>query len=449
MKSLICALIMIAMIPLLAGEPENASSNWPSFRGPFASGVADGQNLPDKWNIADGTNVKWRAAIPGLAHSSPIVWGDTLFVTTAISSRPDATFKPGLYGEGTSSEDQSAQQWKLYAFDKNSGKIIWERIAFEGPPREKRHIKNTYASATPATDGNVVIAFFGSQGLYAFDMKGTLLWSKDLGVLYTGAYNAPEFEWGNASSPIIYGNKVIVQCDTSKESFVAAVDVKTGKTIWKTVHEELPSWSTPTIYPGKDRVMLVTNAPNFIRGFDPETGDEIWRLGGSSKITAPTPVFADGLIVVVSGRRPEAPIFVIRPPLIGDITLPAGKTSSQSVVWSRQQRGSYMPTPLIYGDYLYVLQNQGLFDCYNLATGEEVYRERIPHNGSGFSASPVGSDGKIFLSSEDGDVFVVKAGRRFSIIAQNSIGEPVMATPAISGGKLFVRGQHNVFAIGR
>ncbi len=444
-----CVILLAAALPLLGGAQKNSGPDWPSFRGPSACGVADGQDLPESWDAVKGTYLKWKSKIPGLAHSSPIVWGNTVFVTTAVSGRSDATFKPGLYGEGTASDDRSVQQWKVYALDKHSGKVQWERLATEGVPREKRHIKSTYANPTPATNGRVVVAYFGSQGLFAFDMKGNKLWSKDLGVLYTGAYDAPEYEWGNASSPVIYRNLVIVQCDTLRESFLISVELDTGKTVWKTVRDELPSWSTPTIYQEKDRALLVTNSPNFIRGYDPETGKEIWRLGGSSKITAPTPVFTDGLIVVVSGRRPEAPVFVVRPSAIGDITLPAGSTSSPFVAWSRRQRGSYMPTPLIYGGLLYVLQNQGIFDCYNLVSGEEVYRERIPHAGSGFSASPVASDGKIFLSGEDGDVFVIRAGREFTILAKNPCGEPLMATPAISGGMIFIRAQHQLFAIGR
>ena len=442
-------MLLVIALPLLGGQQKASGPDWPSFRGPSACGVAEGQALPERWDAIEGTGVKWKTPIPGLAHSSPIVWGNSIFVTTAVSSRPDATFKPGLYGEGTASEDRTIQQWKLYALDKNTGKVVWERVAFEGVPREKRHIKATYANSTPATNGRAVVAFFGSQGLFAFDRNGKLLWTKNLGVLYTGAYDAPEYEWGNASSPIIYQNLVIVQCDTSRQSFLAAVELDTGKTVWKIMRAELPSWCTPTIYPGKDRPLLITNSPNFIRGYDPETGKELWRLGGSSKITAPTPVFSDDLIVVASGRRPEAPIFVIRPSAAGDITLPAGSTSSAFIAWSRQQRGPYMPTPLIYGGLLYILQNQGIFDCYNLATGEEIYRERIPHQGSGFSASPVASDGRIYLSSEDGEVFVVKAGREFSILAKNPCGEPLMATPAISGGLIFIRTLHQLIAIGR
>lgn len=242
---------------------------------------------------------------------------------------------------------------------------------------------------------------------------------------------------------------MIVQADQQKDSFLLAADIKTGKTIWKTAREELPSWGTPTIYPGKARHELITNASNFIRGYDPRTGKELWRLGGSSKITAPTPVFSNGLIIVASGRRPEAPIFAIRAGASGDITLSAGEQSSRFVAWTKQQRGSYMPTPLIYGGYLYVLGNAGVFDCYETETGKEIYRERIKHRGSGFSTSPVAADGKIYLPSEDGDIYVVQAGPEFRRLATNPIGELLMATPALSEGMMFVRGQHHVFAIGR
>jgi outer membrane protein assembly factor BamB len=425
------------------------TDSWASFRGNRAAGVAEGQNLPERWDAEKGAGVKWKTAIPGLAHSSPIVWGERVYVTTAVSSRGNDSFKHGLYGDGDASEDRSSQQWKLYALDRRSGKIVWERTAFEGVPREKRHMKASYANATPATDGRVVVAFFGSQGLYAYDTTGRLLWKKDLGVLNAGAYDLPEYEWGTASSPVIYKDMVVVQCDSQKDSFLLAADLKTGKTVWKTAREELPSWGTPTVYDGKTRTEIVTNASNFIRGYDPLTGQELWRLGGSSKITAPTPVYSGDLIVVASGRRPEAPIFVIRAGASGDITLQQGQTSNANVAWSRQQRGSYMPTPLIYGQHLYVLSNQGVFDCYDLKTGAEVYRQHLPHKGGGFSASPVAADGKIYLPSEDGDIFVVKAGAQYELLATNPSGELLMATPAIASGTMFVRTQHHVFAVSR
>jgi outer membrane protein assembly factor BamB len=442
-------LLLTLIIAACCASAASITSNWPSFRGPQASGVSEGQNLPDRWDGVSGENVKWKRSIPGLAHSSPVIWGDRLYVTTAISSLPNATFKHGLYGEGDASTDLSIHQWKVYCLDKRSGKVVWERIAFEGVPKQKRHMKSTYASSTPVTDGKRVIAFFGSQGLYCYDANGKLLWKRDLGKLDLGAYDAPEYEWGTASSPIIYKNKAIVQCDTQKEDFLLAVDIQTGEIVWKAERDELPSWGTPTIYPGPNRVELVTNASNYIRGYDPETGKELWRLGGSSKITAPTPVFSEDLIVVASGRRPEAPIFVIRAGATGDITLSGGLSSSDQIAWSRQQRGPYMPTPLIYGGYLYILANQGIFDCYELRTGKESYRQRIAHQGGGFSASPTAADGRIYLPSEDGDIFVVKSGKDFALLSTNPMGERLMATPALSDGTMFVRGEHNLFAIGR
>ena len=432
-----------------SGLSASGPAAWPGFRGPAASGVADGVRLPERWNVETGENVRWRVAVPGLAHSSPIVWGNRVFVTTAISTQPSATFKPGLYGEGTASQDRSVHRWVVMAIDTATGRTVWQQTAYEGTPREKRHIKATYANATPATDGRYVVAFFGSQGLYAFDMAGKPLWRKDLGVLNTGAYDLPEYEWGTASSPIIYKDLVIVQCDTQDESFVLAADIRTGRTVWKTVRTELPSWGTPTVVPARAGrpAELVTNASNYIRGYDPDTGEERWRLGGSSKITAPTPVFSDDLIVVASGRAPERPIFAIRPGARGDITPGSGQASTAQVAWHKTGRGSYMPTPLIYDGLLYVLLNQGLLDAYALATGEDVYRERIPHQGSGFSGSPIAADGRLYLSSEDGEVFVIKAGRTFELLGRYSMGEPLMATPALAGDAMYVRGERHLTAV--
>ena len=423
-----------------------AAANWPQFRGPHASGKADGAHLPDRWSAADGTNIAWRTAIPGLAHSSPVVWGDRVFVTTAISSRKDATFKPGLYGEGTASEDVTSHKWNVIALDRRTGKVVWERTAYEGAPKEKRHIKATYANSTPATDGEYVVALFGSQGLYAYDMDGNLKWSRDLGRLNAGAYDLPEYEWGSASSPIIHRDLVIVQADQQKDSFVIARRLKDGTTAWKTTRDEFPSWATPTVYPDPKRPELVTNAPKFIRGYDPATGKELWRLGRSSNITAPTPIFEKDRIVVMSGRRPNAPIFVLQPGASGDITLAEGATSGGPVLWTRVQAGSYMPTPVVHDGLLYVLKNQGIFTAWDLATGEKKYEQRLEVT-SGFSGSPVLADGKLYLPSEDGEVFVVKTGPEFQLLAKNPMGQPLMATPAIAGDTLIIRGEKDLFAV--
>jgi outer membrane protein assembly factor BamB len=430
-------------------DPNTPAGSWPSFRGQQASGIAERQNLPDRWDGKTGENILWRTPIPGLAHSSPVVWGHRIFVTSASSSDPKATFRPGLYGDGDASKDRSQHKWVIYALDKRSGKVIWERVAHQGVPIEKRHIKSTYANSTPATDGRIVVAWFGSQGVFAYDVSGRFLWRVDVGRLDLGAYDIPSYEWGPASSPIIWNNLVILQCDTQSDSFILALDADTGKTMWKTEREELPSWGTPTVAMTSSGPILVANASNYIRGYDPRTGKELWRLGGSSKITAPTPVFSDDLFAVVSGRGPERPIFVVKAGARGDLTLPEGKSNSEAIAWSRTGRGSYMPTPLIYDGIVYVLGNNGLFDAYNLRTGEEVYRQRLPVVGSGFSASPVASDGKLYLSNEDGEMLVIAAGQKFSHIATNSMGEMLMATPALSEGVMYVRSSASLFAIGR
>jgi outer membrane protein assembly factor BamB len=439
-------LVLAALGPASAGEGQG---HWPQFRGRNAAGVADGALLPDAWDGARGTGVLWKTPIPGLAHSSPVVWGDRVFLTTAVSSRPDASFKPGLYGDGTASEDMTVHRFQVLGLDRRTGQVQWARTAYEGTPRERRHIKSTYANASPATDGRYVVAFFGSHGLYAYDLAGNLRWKRDLGRIDAGAYDAPQYEWGTASSPILFEDLVIVQCDQQKGSFVMALRLADGVTAWRTDREELPSWATPTVYAGPGGAELVTNAPNFIRGYAPRSGKELWRLGRSSKITAPTPVFDGALIVVASGRRPNAPIFVLRAGARGDITLPEGATSGGNVLWTRERAGSYMPTPLVYRGHLYVLQNQGILACYELGSGEKRYETRLPEVGSGFSASPVAADGKLYLSGEDGDVFVVKAGPQFELLARNPMGQSLMATPAISGGMMLVRGEHELFAIGR
>jgi outer membrane protein assembly factor BamB len=427
----------------------DATGSWPSFRGQGASGVSDGQDLPVAWNGETGEHILWRTPIPGLAHSSPIVWGDRVFVTSAISSRGDATFKPGQYGEGSASEDRSRHQWVLYALDRRTGAIIWKRTAHEGEPIDRRHIKSTYASSTPATDGRAVVAWFGSQGVHAYTVEGDFLWKVDLGRIEAGPWDTPMLEWGPASSPIIWNDLVILQVDTQADSFLIALAVETGRVVWKTERNEQPSWSTPTVTSTTTGAELVASGANYIRGYDPRTGRERWRLRSGTLGSIPTPVAGDGLVVVASSNLgPHRPIFVVRPGAAGDLTLKEGETSNGSVVWSRANRAPFTPTPLVYGGLVYALANNGVLDAYDLKTGEEIYRQRLPEIGSGFSASPVAADGKIYLSNEDGQMLVVSAGREFRHIATNTLGELLMATPALSRGVMYARGSRSVFAIG-
>ena len=442
-----CCLSLLGFIS--PGQAEDENINWPSFRGTHAAGVSEGSALPKKFNGRTGEGLNFKVKIPGLAHSSPIVWGKTLFLTTAVSREAGASFKPGLYGSGEASKDRTVHEWLIMCYDKRTGKLLWKKTATKGRPTDKRHVKATYANSTPATDGKHVVAFFGSEGLFAYTVKGDFLWKKDLGRLDVGAYDLPSYEWGSASSPVIHGGKVIVQCDTQGESFITALDVRTGRTLWKTPRDELPSWGTPTVVPSKKRTQVVANGSNFIRGYEFETGKELWRLGGSSKITAPTPVFEAGLIIVTSGRAPERPIFAIREEALGDLTLKPGKTKNEFAAWSQVKRGPYMPTPLIYREKVYLLHNGGIFACYDLKGGKELSRSRIPHKAFGFSASPVATNGKIYLSGEDGLVFEMKAGNEPALIAVHEMGEPLMASPALSEGVMYLRGQKHLFAVGK
>jgi len=438
---------LTALTVWLAAGAALAAQQWPSFRGANAAGNGDGTPTPVVWNAEKGENLLWKTPVPGIAVSSPIVWGDRLFVSTAVSGDPNAGIRTGLYGDVEPVDDASRHSWRLYALDRATGKIVWERTAHEGVPKTKRHPKSSQASATPVTDGERVVVSFGSEGLYAYSFDGDLLWKQDLGVLNSGWFYDPDYEWGLGSSPIIWDGMVIVQCDIQKGSFLAAFDVATGRPVWRTEREEIPSWATPTIFQADGHTELVTQATTFTRGYDPVTGKELWRFSGNSEVTIPTPVVAGDLVIITNGYRGVQPIRAVRPGARGDITLPDGQTSSASVAWSMLRGGPYIPTPVVYEGLLYVCQGNGVLATYDAETGERIYQDRIGSGGS-FSASPVAADGKIYFTSEDGDIFVVRAGRTYELLAKNPVGEILMATPAIAGGVLFVRGLNHVFAFG-
>jgi outer membrane protein assembly factor BamB len=275
--------VALAALPstlALAGEAR-PGVDWPSFRGPVASGVANGFPTPERWDATKGEGVLWKTKVPGIAVSSPIVWGDRLFVTTAVSSDPNASFRHGLYGDVEPSKDVAPHSWRLLCLDKKTGRVLWDREAHQGVPRTKRHPKSSQASATPATDGKTVVAHFGSEGLYAYDLEGKLLWKRDLGILNAGWFYDPDYEWGQASSPILWQDLVIVQCDIQKGSFVAAFRARDGQPVWRTERDEIPSWPTPTVAEIDGKAELVTQATKFIRGYDPRTGQS---CGGSAHL---------------------------------------------------------------------------------------------------------------------------------------------------------------------
>ena len=447
-RRLLLGLLLLAIAPprvAVAAEP----AAWPSFRGAQAAGVAEGP-APTTWNAETGTKVLWKTPIPGLAHSSPVVWGDRVFVTTAVSTEKDPFFRHGLYGDVDSVESKAEHSWRILAIDRRTGKVLWVRVAHTGVPLVKRHMKATHANSTPATDGKHVVALFGSAGLYCYGVDGTLLWKKDLGVLDAGWFYDPSYQWEHGASPILYRNLVIVQADLQKGSFIAAYDLADGRQVWRTEREEIPSWATPSVFETATRAELVTNATKHVRGYDPATGKELWRLAGNSEIVTPTPIAAHGFAYVTSGYSPIQPIYAIRLGAAnGDITLAEGKEASETIAWSKKRGGPYMPTPIAYGDHLYLIGNNGVLTAYDAKTGAQVYRERVAGSkGAAFTASPVAADGKLYFASEDGDVFVVKAGPKFELLATNPMGEVLMATPAIVDGTIFVRARHHLFALG-
>lgn len=433
-----------------ARRPAGPPQHWPSFRGPGASGVADGQAPPTGWDVDAARNIRWRTAIPGLAHASPIVWGDRIFLTTAVSSETNPEFRPGGLRSDNVSTDRSEQEWRVLAIDKQSGKILWQRTAHRGVPRGIRHLKSTFATPTPATNGRQVVAAFGSEGLFCYDVDGTLLWKKDLGVL-------GHFLYGFSTSPIIYRDVVIIQADTNLEekaaaprSFIAAFDLKDGRERWRMTRDEdaRTTSSTPTVYEGPGPVQIVANGGSRIRSYDPETGKELWSLAAPSDMVTPTPIVGHDLIYVMSGNTGSQPIFAIRPNAVGDITLKPGTETNDFVPWSSTRGGSMTPTPIVYGDYIYSINVSGIVGCYDARTGARQYLQRLEHGGAGFSASPVASDGRIYFPSEDGDVFVIKAGPAFELLSTNPMGEVIMASPAISDGMIFIRTLGHLVAAG-
>jgi len=421
------------------------NSQWPSFRGPRASGYLMNSRTPATWDIENQKGIKWKTPIPGLAHSCPVVWDNYLFVTTATTNMNDESLKLGLYGDIDEANDNKIHEFKVYCLDKNSGKIIWERVAHKGIPKSRRHTKSTQANCTPATDGKYLIVHFGSEGLYCYDFKGKLIWKKDMGILNPGPYTDPGVEWGYASSPIIFKDKIIIQCDIPERPFITALELSTGKEIWRTSRtNEVSTWCTPAIYSKDGETQVIANGYNHICGYEFETGKEIWRLSNGGDAPAPTPVIANDLIYLNSAHGSFSPIFVIKPDAKGDITLDGESTKNQYIVWSIKRGGAYMQTPLIYEGLLYNLQVNGLLTCFDALTGGIKYKESLKE---AFSASAIAADGKIYFSSEAGNVYVIKAGPEYNLIAKNNLNDNCMATPAISGNMLFFRTQHYVIAI--
>jgi outer membrane protein assembly factor BamB len=430
---------LVAVLTAVSLSAQQPRDNWPSFRGDHASGVAAGASPPLTWNVNSSRNVAWRVPIAGLGHSSPIVWGNRIFLTTAVSDSPAA--QTLALGDSDAAgidpaDDAVPHRWQVLALDRETGKVAWKRTVHQGVPRVKRHVKASHASATPATDGRVVVAMLGSEGLFAFDMEGKELWRRDFGALAVGLADEPEYEWGPASSPVIYGDRVFVQNDRYKDSFVAALDVMTGKEIWRAAREERPAWTTPLVHVHEGRATLVVTSPLFIRGYDVRSGRELWRIADpDGQVKVSTPVAAGGLAIATGGWPSAArPVIALRA-LDGE------------VVWRHERGSPYTSTPLVYDGLLYIVTDNGILSAYDVATGARVYQTRLSQRAGSFSASPVAANGRIYFASEDGQVIVIRAGRRFEVLATNEMNEVCMATPALSGDLLLVRTKSHLYAL--
>jgi outer membrane protein assembly factor BamB len=435
--------VLILAATVAAGAAVSAT-DWPQFRGKDAAGVAVGTSTPPvKWRLSPDTGIAWKTAIPGLAHSSPIVFGDRVYLTTAVAAEGKPRIVVGDVNKSgiDPATDTGRHSWRLIAIDKATGRIAWDKVAYEGVPRMKRHVKASHASATPATDGRTIVALMGSEGLFAFDMNGVQKWRADLGVMDVGLVDDPGMQWGPASSPVIFGNMVLVQNDRHKNSFLAAYDLATGKEMWRTAHEEYPSWATPAIIRAGTRTEIVTNSGQYIRGFDPQDGKELWRLSDSrTQVKVPTPIAAGDLVIVTGGYPPGGrPIYAIRPGGSGEL-------SEKAIAWKTDRGAPYTGTPIMYNGLLYALTDNGILSAYEPKTGERIYQQRVA-TGSGFSASPVAAGGRLYLTSEDGDVYVIRAGRTYELLSTNPMGESLMATPAISGNTIFIRTLTSLVAV--
>ena len=418
-------LLLLARI-ILAGE------NWPAFRG-TTGGVVEDTVLPLTWSTTK--NIKWSAEIPGRGWSCPIVWSDKIFLTTVASEGEVEKAKKGLYfGGDRNTVSTDIHHWIVFCVDWTSGKILWQKTVHKGQPAEPVHIKNTYASETPVTDGIRVYFYFGNVGVFCFDFAGKMLWEKRLDPKKMGN------NWGTASSPALYANKLFIVNDNEEQSYLLALDKKTGEEIFKVDRDEKSNWATPYVWKNSERTELVTCGKGKIRSYT-LNGELLWELAPMSVITIPTPVKANGLLYICSGYvgdKKHRPIYAIRPGATGDISPKEGITG-EHIAWYHEFGGPYNPSPIAYGDYFYVLNDRGHVDCYDGLTGEIIYEKQKLENARHFTVSPWANDGKLFFLSEDGDTFVVQAGPEFKILGKNRLDEMCMSTPAALRGNLVIR----------
>lgn len=440
---------------LLAGEVNSEESfyqsmeqnrQWPSYRGYFASGYLDQTHLPDSFNVETSYQIQWNIPVPGLGLSCPVIWNDRVFITTAVSNSDTEGYRTGLYGDIEPVEDSSEHIWKVYCIDKHTGNVVWEREAHRGIPQVKRHPKSSHANTTVATDGTHLLAFFGSEGLYCYNYQGDLLWSRDFGLI-NSAWNVVESaEWEFSSSPVIFQDKVIIQADALNTAFVAVLDLFTGETLWRQERDEISGWCTPNVYFDEDRARIAVNGYKHRGGYDLETGTEIWRMSGGGDIPIPTPVVWKDLIYFNSAHGRHAPLMAIKNTVRGNIPYPENDSlPGKDFAWFYDRMGAYMSSVVVYDSLLYRLRWNGNLSCFDARSGEAYYHETV--NPSSFIACPVISDNRIYMVSEDGDLYVATAGKSYELLKKIPLGEASLVTPGITEGMMILRTTSRLIAI--
>ncbi len=434
---------LIAAVVLSCVALPISASNWPSFRGSDALATGpDDERLPLTWSQEE--NVAWVVDVPGLGWSSPIVWGDRVYVTSVWSEGEIEEPKKGLYFGGNRMKPSSdVHHWVVYCFEVSTGEKCWEKEVHTGAPDFPRHLKNTYASETPTTDGERIYAYFGNLGVWALDLDGNEVWHERFDAART------RFGWGTATSPIVHDGRLFIVNDNDDQSYLVALNAETGEELWRADRDEGSNWATPFVWENPQRTELITAGTDQVRSYSMD-GELLWNFGGMSSIAIPQPFSAHGLLYVSSGYIGDQnrPVYAIKPGASGDITLADGAKSNESIVWFLPQAGAYNPTPLIYGDVFYTLLDRGFFTAHDAKTGEEVYgKQRIERGAGAFSASPWAYNGHLFVLSEDGDTFVIKAGDTFQVVGKNSLDEMSMATPAIADGSLYLRTRTKLYRL--
>lgn len=446
--SRLCIWLALAVIlALCAGVDAASDGNWPQFRGPHGSGVSDGSG-PLKWNPETGENIRWQTAIPGLGHANPIRWGDRIYIATAVRTGAKAELKTGIFGDGASYKEKEPHHWRLLCLDKATGKILWDKPGHEAVPRQERHTKATHCNPTPATDGKRIVAIFGSEGLFCFDMEGARLWHRDLGRMDAGPWDAPAMQWSFAASPLLHEGRVIVQCDVLSEQFLAAYDVADGRELWRTPRKEVANWCTPAIAMHAGRTQIVVNGWKQIGGYDFANGRQLWQLEGGGDIPVPAPLVAHGLAFLTSAHGKFRPLRAVRLDASGNITPPDVGDTNAAVVWCHPRAGSYMQTPIVVGDLLWSCDWMGVLTCVDARTGRLHYSERLGKGGQAFTASPVAAKDRLYFTDEGGAVFVIAASEKFQVLAVNQLGGPCLSTPAVSAGTIYFRTTEKIVAVG-